>query len=140
MGSTEVAKPLFVEALRAASPVVHRYTDREIASWIVARLNYLTAGGLTVEGDEFAHDTNEFGYKIKITDSNKKNIAHGAVVIHENRTYFASVNVEIDDFQSLFIELLTEYPDDLAKIEIRVQYPETKRYRLYGWDGYSLLT
>lgn len=140
MGSSEVSQPNFVEAIRAASPSVNRYTDREVASWIVALLNYLTAGALTVEGDSFSHDTNEFGYKIKITDDNKKSIAHGAVVIHEKRTYFASVNAAIEDFQSVFVDLLTEYPGDLAKCEIRVQYPETKRYRSYGWDGYSLFT
>ena len=140
MGSTEVAEPSFVDALRAACPKVKRYTNRELASWIVARLNYLTAGALHVEGTEFAHDTNEFGYKIRITDSDDKSIAHGAIVMHESRTYFASVNVAIADFQAVFVELLTQYPDDLARIKIRVQYPESERYRLYGWDGYSLLT
>jgi hypothetical protein len=60
-------------------------------------------------------------------------------VIHADRTYFASVNVAIDEFQQLLVELLTEFPDDLAKVKIRVQYPETRRYRVYGWDGYSLL-
>lgn len=138
MGST-LAEPSLVEALRAASSLVDQYTDREIASWIVARLNYLTGTNLANEGTEFAHDTNEFGYKIKITDDNKNSLAHGAVVIQENHTYFAAVNITIDDPQSLFVELLTEDPSDLGKIEIRVQHPETQRYRHYGWDGYALL-
>ena len=137
MGSTEVAEPSFINAIRSASPNVGQYTDSEIASWIVARLNYLTSGA--IDGDSFAHDTNDFGYKIKITDAAKKNVAHGAVVIHKDRICFASVNVSIDDFQVVFVELLTEYPEDLAKCEIRVQYPESKRYRVYGWDGYSLI-
>jgi hypothetical protein len=47
--------------------------------------------------------------------------------------------MSIDDFQGLFVELLAEFPDALAKIKIRVQYPDSKRYRYYGWDGYSLL-
>ncbi len=139
MGSTEVAEPTVVNALRSTSPKLARYSDRELASWIVGRLNYLTSGALALLGTEFKHDTNEFGYKIKLTDADEKSMAHGAVVIHADRTYFASVNVTIDDFQRLLVELLTEFPDDLAKIKIRVQYPETKRHRLYGWDGYSLL-
>lgn len=137
MGSTEVAEPQFMAAIRNAGSKIKRYTDREIASWIVARLNYLTSGAL--DGGSFAHDTNEIGYKVKITDSDKNNVAHGAVVIQEDRTYFASVNVTVDDFQSIFVELLIQFPSDLAKCEIRAQYPESKKYRLYGWDGYSLL-
>jgi hypothetical protein len=138
-GSTEVTKPLFVNALRTRCSKLAKFSDRELASWIVGRLNYLASGALELLGTEFKHDTNEFGYKIKLADSDDKSLAHGAVVIHADRTYFASVNVVIDDFQQLFVELLTEFPDDLAKVKIRVQYPETRRYRVYGWDGYSLL-
>jgi len=138
-GSMEVVEPSFVNALRAACPKLTRHSDRELASWIVSRLNYLAAGALDVVGTEFGHDTNEFGYKIKLTDAHDKSVAHGAVVIHEKRIYFASVNVAIENFQQLFVELLTDSPDDLAKIKVRVRYPESKRYRMYGWDGYSLL-
>jgi len=140
MGSTEVTVPPFVVALRSSCLALERYTDRQVASWIVARLNYLTSGALSLEGEHFAHDTNEFGYKLKITDNNNHTIASGAVVIHENRTYFKSVNVQIDDFQTLFVKLLTEYPEDLAIFRIRVRDPESKRIRVYEWDGYSLPT
>ncbi len=138
MGSTELTEPSFVSELRAASYKLKRYTDHELASWIVARLNYITADSLSLCGTSFSHDTNEFGYKIKIEDAAGKSLAHGAVVVHEKRTYFAAVNVAIDSLQRLFVELLVEFPDDLAKIKIRVQYPESKRYRTYGWDGYAL--
>jgi len=138
MGSTEASDPDFVSAIRGSHPRLARLTDHELASWIVARLNYLTSGALCVSEETYSHDTNEFGYKLKITDHNKKSLAHGAVVIHAERTYFASVNVAVDDFLAIVVELLTEYPDDLNACSVRVQEPETRKYRQYGWDGYSL--
>jgi hypothetical protein len=56
---------------------------------------------------------------MEIMDQSGKSHAAGAVVIGEKRGYFASVNLEIDVFRSLFIRLLTEFQDDLEKIEIR---------------------
>ena len=138
MGSTEASDPDFVTALRESHPKVARLTDHELASWIVARLNYLTSGALCVEEETCSHDTNEFGYKLKISDHSKKSMAHGAVVIHADRTYFASVNVAVDNFQAVVVELLSESPDDLTACSVRVQEPETRTFRRYGWDGYSL--
>jgi hypothetical protein len=140
MGSQERTDPVFVDALKAAHPPLGELTDHELASWIVARLCYLTSGALTVEGDSFAHDTDEFGYKMKITDEAKVSVAHGAVIFHAARTSFASVDMEIDDFQSVVVDLLTDSPGDLAACEIRVREPETRNDRTYGWNGYALLS
>lgn len=82
MGSHERSSPLFVDALKTAHRPLSKLTDHELASWVVARLSYLTSGALPLEGDEFSHDTNEFGYKLKITDQKKVSVAHGAIVIH----------------------------------------------------------
>ena len=136
MGSTEA--PDFVTALRASHPRLARYTDHELASWIVARLNYLTSGTLCDSEQTYAHDTNEFGYKLKMSDQNKKTVAHGAVVMHANRIYLAATKMSDVDFQAIVIELLSEYVDDLMACSVRVQEPETRRYRRYGWDGHAL--
>ncbi|WP_413432572.1 hypothetical protein [Crateriforma spongiae] len=138
MGSVEGSNPDFAEALRSADRAIEKFTEHELASWVVSRLNYFVGGSLEVEGDEFAHDTNEFGYKIKVVDTNRRMIAHGGVVVYENRIAFAAVNTHNANLQDLFVQLLVESPSDLAKIEIRVRTPETKRYRVYGWDGYHL--
>ncbi len=138
MGSTEAESPDFVTALRQCHPRVAKMTEHEVASWIVARLNYLTSGALCITEATYAHDTNEFGYKLKITDGNKKTVAHGAVVMHADRTYFACVQFGDIDFPATVVELLTEYPDDLMACSIRVQDPETRKSRRYGWDGYAL--
>lgn len=138
-GGIENENTSLVVALRAKCPELETRTEHEIASWIVARLSYITAGALEIEGDTFENDSNDFGYMISVTDSSGKNVALGGVMMHEKRTYFASVKIEIDDFQRLFVELLAENPNDLDKCDIRVRYPETKRFRHYGWDGYSLI-
>ncbi|MCA9066439.1 MAG: hypothetical protein KDA96_25400 [Planctomycetaceae bacterium] len=52
---------------------------------------------------------------------------------------FSSVDVKINDFQTLLVDVLTESADDAAACEIRVQEPETRKDRTYGWDGYSPL-
>jgi hypothetical protein len=139
MGSHERNEPTFVQALQVAHPPLARMTLHEIASWIVARLNYITARSLEVEGNVFAHDTNEFGYKIKLSDEADTTLAHGAVVIHADRVYFAGLDIKVPDFQSVFVSLLADSPNDLAKCEIVVRVPESKKKRRYGWDGYSLL-
>jgi hypothetical protein len=69
MGSRERTVPLLLDALKAAHPPLGRMTEHEIASWVVARLNYLTGTALQAEGTTFAHDTNELGYKIKLSDT-----------------------------------------------------------------------
>lgn len=138
-GSRERSDQPFFDALKAAHPLLSKLTQHEIASWIVARLNFITSGSLEVEGKSFGHDTNEFGYKIRLSDAEDTTLAHGAVVIHANRIYFASLDIKIDNFQSVFISLLADSPSDLAKCEIIVRVPESKRKRTYGWDGYSLL-
>jgi hypothetical protein len=138
-GSREPTAPTFVEALRAAHPPLSKRTEHELASWIVARLCYLTCDSLLLEGTEFAHDTNEVGYKFRLAGSDGKSAAHGAIMIHAEGVRFAEVNVTIDDFQSLVVKLLTDSPNDLSKCEIRVRNPETRKTRKYGWDGISLL-
>jgi len=138
MGSHERTDPKFVDALKLAHPPLGKLTLHEIASWIVARLNYITSGSLEVEDNFFANDTNEFGYKIKISDNADTTLAHGAVVIHADRVYFAALDIKIPDFQLAFVSLLVDSPNDLAKGEIVVCLPELKKKRRYGWDGYSL--
>jgi hypothetical protein len=139
MGSRERTDPTFVDALKVAHPPLARLTQHELVSWIVARLNYLVSASIYLEGSSFANDTNEFGYKIRLSDDSDTTLAHGAVVFHARRTYFASLDLKISDFQSVFIRLLTDSPTDLSKCEIVVREPESKRKRTYGWNGHSLL-
>lgn len=139
MGSVERKDPLFIDALKAAYPSLQKMTPHEIASWIVARLNFITGGAIELEGKTFSNDTNEFGYKLRISDEAKTKLAHGAVMFHANRTYFESLDIKTRDFQAMFIELLADSPSDLAKCEIIVCEPESKRQRAYGWNGYSIL-
>jgi hypothetical protein len=139
IASHERTDPTFLESLKVAHPPLAKLPVHEIASWIIARLNYLTAGALEVEGNDFGHDTNEFGYIIKLSDDADTTLVHGAVMIHADRVYFAANDIKIPDFQSIFVSLLAESPRDLAKCEIVVRVPESKKKRRYGWDGYSLL-
>ncbi len=114
-------------------------TDREIASWITARLNFITAGSLELEGKVFSGDANEFGYKIKLSDEAGTTLAHGAVVFGPDRVYFAALDIKIPDFQTEFVKLLVDSPNDLAQCEIIVRESATRKERSYGWDGYSLI-
>lgn len=139
MGSSERDAPSFVEALKCAYGPLTRLSTHELTSWIVARLSYLTSGGLNLAGEVFSHDTNEFGYKIKIVDGQGHTAAHGAVVFSNSGIHFAAIDIGIADFQSVFVKLLTESPGDFSRCEISVREPETKRSRKYGWDGVSLL-
>lgn len=130
----------FLPALKNACEKLQKYTHHEMVSWIVARLNAVTSACLELEGDLFEHDTDEFGYKFKLCNAIDEVIANGAVVFERNRTYFASVSRTDFDFQSLFVSLLVDEPDFLAKCEITVRHPETRKKRKYGWNGYMLLT
>lgn len=144
VGSTEQQSPLFIDQLRQAVPWIRKQSVHEIGSWVVARLNYLTCGGLPLLGDSFGHDTNEFGYKVRCMNKDKVRQASGAVVIHAKRVYFEHVDPRIEDFQSLFVQLLADNPQDLEPIRIRVRIPSEDvgrtRDRTYGWDGLSLLS
>lgn len=138
MGSVESKAVTFEQAIRDSVPFLAKSSSHEIASWVIARLAYFTSGALELEGIDFAHDTNEIGYKVKATRTTDGALAHGAIVITQDRTYFAYVDAGLGDLQSLLVELLSLSPRDYAKCVIRVREPESKRSRRYGWDGYSL--
>jgi hypothetical protein len=140
MGCREQGDVSFEEALRAAHPPLSRMSARELASWIVARLNAITGGDLESEGNVFAHDTDEFGYKLKASSPNRVTLAYGGIVFEAGRTYFAWDGDGLADFQTKVVDLLTESPSDLARCEIKVREPESTRSRNYGWNGYSLIT
>ena len=93
-----------------------------------------------MEVEEIDDDLNVFGYKIRLASDTNLTLAHGAVVFEANRTYFASVEVAIIDFQSRVVELLTESPNDISPCEIGIRDPKSKKRRVYGWNGYMLLT
>ncbi len=138
MGSTESASKPFEQAVRDAVPFLAKAPTCEISSWVIARLSYLTCGALELEGNDFSHDTNEIGYKLKATRAIDGASAYGAIVITSDRTYFAFVDNGLGDYQVVLVEMLAQSPRDYAKCVIRVREPESKRSRLYGWDGYSL--
>ena len=138
MGSVEGESPDFAAAIRSSVPSLSTASTHELTSWIVSRLSFLTAGALELEGNDFSHDTNEIGYKLKATHSTSNASAHGAIVLNPERVYFAFVDAGIGDYQSLVVDLLCRYPEDLDQCTIRVFEPESKRSRAYGWDGYSL--
>ena len=140
MGSTERSDPEFVAELRESHHEIANLTDHELASWIVARLNYLTSGDLCAGEVTYSHDTNEFGYKVKVSDDSNRTLAHGAIVIHADRTYLRAVNSANVDYQSLLVELLVGAVNDLGRCSVRVQVPETRQFRHYGWDGYSFIS
>lgn len=144
MGSEEQQSPLFLDQLRQTVHWLRKKPVHEIGSWVVARLNYLTCGSLHLLGDSFGHDTNEFGYKVRCMNQEEIRQASGAVIIHADRVYFKHADPAMDDFQSLFVQVLADNPRDLEKIKIRVRIPSENsvrpRYRMYGWDGFSLLT
>ncbi len=138
MGCSEHPTLPFEDAIRHAVPFLATSPPHEIASWVVARLAYLTSGALDLEGNDFSHDTNEFGYKLKAQRVADGASAHGAIVMTSSRTYFAFRQDGLADFQAIVVEMLAQWPREYAKCVIRVQEPESKRSRLYGWDGYSL--
>lgn len=140
MGSSEDPAIPFEVAIRHAVPFLAKSSPHEIASWVVARLAYLTSGALDLEGDDFSHDTNEIGYKTKAKRVADGASASGAIVITSSRTYFAFRHDGLRDFQAIFVAMLSQWPNEYAKCVIRVREPESNRSRLYGWDGYSLRT
>ena len=140
MGCRERGERTFEDALKAAHEPLTRMSPRQLASWVVARLNAIVDGLLELEGGMFSHDTNEFGYKLKVSDEKGITLAYGAVVFQPDRMSFAWRDNGLSDFQAAFVALLTESPSELRRCEIVVRVPETKQTRSYGWDGYSLIT
>lgn len=129
----------FENVIRAAVPFLAKAAIREICSWVVARFAFLTSDALQLEGTEFAHDTNNFGYKLTATRKDDAASTHGAISFASDHIDFAFVDSRIGDLQVILISMLAQSPRDYAKCVIRVREPESKRTRTYGWDGYSLL-
>lgn len=140
MGCRERSPQPFEDALKAAHPPLAGMSPRQVASWVVARLNAITAGSLELEGKVFAHDTNEFGYKLKASGPDRTALAYGGVVFQAGRTYFAWGGDGLGDFQAAVVGLLADSPSDLCRCEIVVRVPVSGQTRTYGWDGHSLIT
>ena len=139
MGSIEALDPRFVDALRISVPQLSDVSEHRLASWIVARIDFITAGALGINGCVFANDSQDFGFKVKVSDQSKVMLAHGSVVVDPERIFFAFVSSKSFDLQGAFVELLAESPDELSKVEMFVRHPVTRKRRAFGWDGYSLL-
>jgi hypothetical protein len=139
MGCREHGELPFEAALRSAHPSLSRMSVRELASWIVARLNAITGGALESEGKVFADDTDEFGYKLKALSPSRVALAYGGIVFESGRTYLAWNGDGLGDFQVAVVALLAESPSDLARCEIKVRVPESNQSRTYGWDGQLLI-
>lgn len=137
-GSSESPIASFEQAIRDTVPFLAKSPSHEIASWVVARLAYLTSGAIELEGNDFSHDTNEIGYQLKATRITDGASAIGAIVIASSRTYFAFVDAGVGDFQAILVDMLAQSPREYAKCAIRVREPESRRSRRYGWDGCSL--
>ena len=122
MGSVEARSLTLVEALRAADSQLKGLNLHELSSWLIARLSYLTCG--MIDQKTFSHDTNEFGYAVRITDSSGERVAHGAVAIGENRlAYFAS-DFRTSDSQALFVQMLASAPAILRSARSRSENPK----------------
>ncbi len=138
-GSSECQTPTFEQAVRDAVPFLAKSSAHELASWVVARLAYLTSGSLELEGKEFSHDSDEVGYRLKATRRSDAASAQGAIMLAPSRVYFACVEAGLSNFPFIVLELLSQFPRDYEKCVIRIREPESKNSRRYGWDGYSLI-
>lgn len=137
MGSVEI-EPRFSVVLKGAVAQLASASEHRIASWIVARIDFITAGSLAIDGWVCRDDFNDFGFKLKVADRSKSVVGHGAVVVGPDGVHFTSVTSKPLDLQAEFIELLAESPDDLSRCEMFVQHPQTRAKRSFGWNGYSL--
>ena len=137
VGSVEPASPSFVEALLAAHRDLSKLSQKDLGSWIIARLTDLTYGALPFEGDYFASDGGDFGYRIKVMDAGGKLLGNWGIVFWPQRIQLSGFSPVEFDGQALIVEMLTESPGDLGKCEVTIHNPESRKRRTFGWDGYQ---
>ena len=115
-------------------PTVHHTT-----SWIVARLAALTYGDIQQINDGYFHnDGGSFGYRMKVSDKDKRLVGRFGMVFYYDRIHFAGFRIGDTDIRKVLLDLLVSNPDDLSKCEIHSQCGETKGSEYFGFDGYNL--
>ena len=129
----------FEDQLRLSAPELANYSTRSLGSWIVGRLNYIVNGNLPLEGEEFSHDTDEFGYKLKMSNSAGDTCGHGAITIGRDRIFFAYLPLKEVDLQDIVIALLTDQTESLKSCTITMTVNEPFQQYHYGWDGYRVI-
>ena len=84
-GSVENTEPLFVDELAAAPRYPRNLSRKDRVSWILARLTEITYGGLPLEGKTFESDGGEFGYRLKIADSQGNLLGYWGIIFWPDR-------------------------------------------------------
>lgn len=129
----------FPDQLRARIPALSKCNTHGLGSWIIGRLNYLSFGNLPLEGTGFSHDTDEFGYKLKMSDLGGRTAGHGAIVISRTEISFSYSRDSQPDFQDIVVKLFTSNEIGLESCTITMTINEPFQTFRYGWDGHSLL-
>jgi hypothetical protein len=138
-GSIEQCGPSFIEQLLETGQVPGALNHDDLVSWIIARLTEITSGALPFEGNYFASDGSDFGYRIKILDATKKLLGNWGIVFWPKRIQLLGFSTCDFDGQSLLIEMLIKSPKSLGKCEVTIHNPDSGTRQVFGWDGYQYL-
>jgi hypothetical protein len=138
--SIEQQNPTFLEELAATGKLPRGLNDKDLVSWIIARLTELTYGGLPFEGDSFSSDGGEFSYRIKVSDASGKRIGWWGMIFWPDRIQLCgSAEPHAINGQTLIVEMLTESPRELGKCAVTIRNPDARTKKTYGWNGYQYL-
>ncbi|MDB5321576.1 MAG: hypothetical protein JWN40_3207 [Phycisphaerales bacterium] len=112
----------FLDRIAAASPYTSKLSSRELVSWFVARLNYLTAGEFQRAHSDAGGDNGGFLLPLVVVERTTRPSGIFWVEVFRDRLLLrGGRDAEARDPRKLFVQALVSEPDGIEPCRVRVE-------------------
>jgi hypothetical protein len=126
----------FLDRLGAASAFTSKLSRRELVSWFVARLNYLTAGEIDRKYSDAGGDDGGFLLPLVVVESTGRPSGIFWINVFPDRLLLrGGRDTEVRDPRELFLQALVEEPDWFERCRVRVRNAEARTVWYCGWEA-----
>lgn len=130
----------FLDRLAAASAYTSRLSPRERVSWLIARLNYLTAGEIQRTHGDAGGDDGGFLLPLVVVEETRHPSGIFWIEVFSDRVLLrGGRDAEARDPRELFLQALVSEPDWIEPCRVRVENADAGTVWYCGWEAGRLI-
>jgi hypothetical protein len=130
----------FLDRLAVASAYTSKLSRRELVSWFVARLNYLTAGEIQRKHSDAGGDNGGFLLPLVVVESTRRPSGIFWMEVFPDRVLIrGGRDTEARDPRELFLQALVTDPDWIEPCRVRVENADARTVWYCGWESGQLI-
>jgi hypothetical protein len=129
-----------LDRIAAVSPYTSKLSPRELVSWFVARLNYLTAGEIQRRYGDAGGDNGGFLLPLVVVEKTRQPSGIFWVEVFRDRVLLrGGRDTEARDPRELFVQALVSEPDWIEPCRVRVKNADAGTVWYCGADAGQLI-